>query len=213
MDKKGNIWFSEANANQVATFIPEARAFHEYKIPTDFANPGELTVDSDGKVWFVELTANRIGVFYPDWGRFDEALIPTPQGMPSAIEADKNGNLWFLEYRGNKVGKFNPADATFREYDIPSFNSQPGALAIDHNRGIVWFSETSTEVRKLGRLSIKEAVAQNREDDKSSTHPSEDSPAKEGAAATSYMAFVFLMFAVAAAVAWLRYVRKGSSKG
>jgi streptogramin lyase len=158
LDHKGNIWFAEANANQIASFDPVILKFNEYLIPTRFANPGEITVDKEGRIWFVELTANRIGVFYPEWQRFDEAILPTPRGMPSAIKADKHGNLWFLEYRGGKVGLFKPLEATFKEYNIPAFNSQPGALAIDHTRDILWFSETSTEVKKLGRLDIKAAL-------------------------------------------------------
>jgi len=159
LDKKGNIWFAQANANQLANFDHATAAFHEYKIPTAFANPGEIAIDEQGRIWFVELTANRIGVFYPQWNRFDEVLIPTARGMPNGIKVDANGNLWFLEYRGNKIGVFNPVTASLAEYDIPSFNSQPGALAIDHKRGLLWFSESNTEVKKLGRLDIKAALA------------------------------------------------------
>ncbi len=158
LDEEGNIWFSEANTNQLAKFTPATAEFSEYQIPTPFANPGDVTVDGEGKVWFVELTTNRIGVFYPDRERFDEALIPTSRGMPNAIEADRNGNLWFLEYRGNKVGMFNPVEAVFQEYEIPSFNSQPGALAIDHDNGVLWFTESSTEVRKLGRIALQSVL-------------------------------------------------------
>lgn len=169
LDHKGNIWFAEANANQLATFNPATAKFNEYLIPTRFANPGEITVDKKGNIWFVELTANRIGVFYPEWQRFDEALLPTPRSMPSAIKADSRGNIWFLEYRGGKVGLFKPLEATFQEYNIPAFNSQPGAMAIDHQRDILWFSETSTEVKKLGRLDIKAALlAKDRTTDQAS---------------------------------------------
>lgn len=158
LDSAGNIWFAEANANKIARFNPTDTIFSEFEIPTRFANPGEITIDAEGKVWFVELTANRLGVFYPLLERFDEAIIPTLRGMPNDIETDSEGNLWFLEYRGNKIGFFNPFDATFREYNIPAFNSQPGALAIDRQREILWFSESSTEVKKLGRLSITAAL-------------------------------------------------------
>ncbi len=159
VDHKGHIWFAEANVNKIGRFVPERQHFDEYEVPTAFANPGAITVDKDGRVWFVEMQANRIAVFYPDWLRFDEALIPTKRSSPNAIVADAAGNIWFLEYRANKIGVFNPRTAVFHEVDIPSFNSLPGALAIDHERSVLWFSEGSTEAKRLGRLSIDRALA------------------------------------------------------
>jgi streptogramin lyase len=205
LDKKGDIWFAEANTNQLGRFTPATAEFHEYQIPTPFANPGEITIDEQGRVWFVELTANRIGVFYPDWERFDEALIPTARGMPNAIKADANGNLWFLEYRGNKVGVFNPVAATFHEYDIPAFNSQPGALAIDHERGILWFTESNTEVKKLGRLSIKAALLAADKTGKAVNKTPEGSPAQPGMTGPAYL----LLLLVALAITGVWYMRRG----
>jgi len=211
LDHKGIIWFTEANANRLAKFNPATTAFNEYQIPTRFANPGEITIDKDGKIWFVELTANRIGVFYPDLERFDEALIPTPRGMPSAIKADTNGNLWFLEYRGNKVGLFDPINATFREYNIPAFNSQPSALAIDHKRGILWFSESSTEVKKLGRLSIKAALmAQDNATDMTANKSVNGLATGSGMGKSNYIGLLLLMFALVITGVW--YSRKGGLK-
>jgi virginiamycin B lyase len=160
IDGKGQIWFAEANVNKIGKFIPEQERFHEYEVPTRFANPGAIAIDQSDKVWFVEMQTNRIAVFYPDWLRFDEALIPTKRSSPSAIAVDGQGNIWFLEYRANKIGVFNPQTAAFNEFDIPNFNSLPGELAIDLERSVLWFSEGSTEAKRLGSLSIDEALAQ-----------------------------------------------------
>lgn len=212
LDHKGNIWFAEANANQLASFSPATATFHEYLIPTRFANPGEITIDGKGNIWFVELTANRIGVFYPQWQRFDEALIPTARSMPNAIKADTNGNLWFLEYRGGKVGFFNPLDATFREYNIPSFNSQPSALTIDHSRGVLWFTESSTEVKKLGRISIKVALLAQDEaaTDSTARQIAEGLATDSHTGKSSYTGLLLLLFVLAIAGTW--YARKGGLK-
>jgi len=206
MDQKGNIWFAQANANQLASFNPDTAIFNEYPIPTRFANPGEITVDKEGKIWFVELTANRIGVFYPQRKRFDEAIIPTARSMPVAIKVDTHGNLWFLEYRGGKIGVFNPLDATFREYDIPAFNSQPGAMAIDHQRGILWFSESSTEVKKLGRLDINAALmAENQVTDSMANKPAADSSVTR-----SGYTVLLLLLALLLIITGVWYYRKGA---
>lgn len=159
LDEKGGLWFSEANSNRIGRFDRQTATFQEFDIPTPFANPGSIAVDRKGRIWFVELTANRIGVFYPDMERFDEAIIPTANGLPNAIVADDQGYVWFLEYRGNKVGRFDPLEARFREFDIPTFGSLPGELVIDRQRGRIWFSESGTEAKKLGMISIREALA------------------------------------------------------
>jgi len=157
IDGSGTIWFAEANANKIGKFVPASATFSEYKIPTPFANPETLTVDGAGRVWFVELRTNRLSVFYPEGERFYEALIPTAGGLPNAIAADAKGGIWFLEYMGNKVGVFDPVPALFKEFDIPTFASLPGDIAIDPARNRLWFSETGTEAKRLGMLSMTKA--------------------------------------------------------
>ena len=161
IDKAGTIWFAEANENKIGKFDPSNAKFSEFDIPTAFANPGAITVDGAGKVWFVEMSANRLGVFYPDLIRFDEALLPAKGSMPNAIVADGDGKIWFLEYMGNKIGRFDPIESKFEEFTIPTSGSLPGDMAIDLERGLLWFSETNTEAKKLGMLSIEAALSGN----------------------------------------------------
>ena len=163
VDKEGHIWFVEASANKIGKFIPEREVFYEYEVPTPFANPGKISIDREGRVWFVEMAANRLGVFYPDLRRFDEAIIPTANSAPNALVHDNEGNVWFLEYKGNKVGCFNPESAVFREFDIPNFNSLPGDMVIDRKRSMLWFTQSATEAKRLGSLSISEALTKSAE--------------------------------------------------
>jgi len=160
-DQKGHIWFVESNANKIGEFIPEQEVFHEHEVLTQFANLGKISIDKHGKIWFVEVTANRLGMFSPEQNRFDEAIIPTPSGTPVALVNDDNGNVWFLEYKGNKVGVFNSEKATFHEYDIPNFGSLPAAMVIDRKRSLLWFTQSATEAKRLGMLSISEALAES----------------------------------------------------
>ncbi|VAX11287.1 hypothetical protein MNBD_GAMMA26-874 [hydrothermal vent metagenome] len=165
VDSKGVIWFVEPSVNKIGKFDPVAELFYEYEIPTAFSNPGQITIDKAGRVWFVQMNGNRIGAFYPELKRFDEALIPTRRSTPNAIAADKDGNIWFLQYRGNKVGVFRPKEAVFHEYDIPTFGSLPGDMVIDHQRSLLWFTEGNTEAKRLGLLSIDDALAQSKQQD------------------------------------------------
>ncbi len=154
IDGDGVLWFSEANANKIGKFDPKSATFAEYDIPTAFATAGETAVDGDGNVWFVEMRTNRLGVFYPALERFDEALLPAARSLPSDIAIDGDGKIWFLEYLASKVGLFLPKEALFREFVIPTTGSLPGSLVIDKKRGLLWFSETSTDAKRLGLLDI-----------------------------------------------------------
>lgn len=216
VDAEGFIWFVEPNANKIGKFDPGKELFYEYDIPTPFANPGKIAIDRNGKVWFVQLNTNRIGAFYPDLERFDEALIPTRRSSPNAIAADANGNIWFLEYRGNKVGVFLPESALFKEYEIPTFSSLPGDMVIDHKRSMLWFTEGNTEAKRLGVLSIADALAQTGKEDSiaqnASSRDSTPQAASSGSAARWLLYFLILAVIAVLAIGRLKHL-KGQREG
>ena len=204
--QNGHIWFVEANTNKIGEFIPEQEAFREYEVLTSFATLGKISIDKNGKVWFVEMTTNRIGVFSPEQKRFDEALIPTPSSSPVALVNDDNGNIWFLEYRGNKVGVFNPESAIFHEYDIPTYSSYPTEMVIDRKRSLLWFTQSSTEAKRLGMLSIDKALTANKKQDNAPRSAS----ALSNESMTKWLALLALIAASVALGGWLtRKFRKG----
>ena len=209
-DANGHIWFAEANANKIGKFVPEDEVFYEYEVPTSFSNPGDIAIDEDGRVWFVETTTNRLGVFYPELLRFDEALIPTPKSSPNSIAADKNGNIWFLEYRANKVGVFNPTSAVFYEYDIPTYSSLPGALVIDHERSILWFTQSNTEAKSLGMLSLTDALLQSgKQESLAKESSSRQALLVDEHQSNSFNWFILSLFVVAVFIGggWFKYSR------
>ena len=206
-DQKGQIWFVESNANKIGNFIPEQEAFHEYDVLTQFANPGRISIDKHGKIWFVEVTANRIGVYSPEQNRFDDVIIPTPGSSPVALVNDDIGNVWFLEYKGNKVGVFNPEKAIFHEYDIPNFGSLPSDMAIDRKRSSIWFAQSATEAKRLGVLSINEALAESNKQ----TGAPQQSPAN-GKASNESMDKWFVLLAVIMGIAALAACRAYQAK-
>ena len=204
----GHVWFVEANTNKIGEFIPDQEIFHEHEVLTSFANLGKISIDKNGKIWFVEVTANRIGVFSPEQKRFDEVIIPTPSSSPVALANDDNGNIWFLEYKGNKVGVFNTESAIFHEYDIPTYGSLPTEMVIDRKRSLLWFTQSSTEAKRLGMLSINETLAANNKQDKAPHSTSAEEVSNE-----SMTRWLILLAAIIASVTlggWLtRKFRKG----
>ncbi len=211
-DAKGNLWFSEANANKIGKFVPVDEVFYEYEVPTDFANPGEIAIDEAGRVWFVETTANRLGVFYPELLRFDEALIPTPKSSPNSLAIDDVGRLWFLQYRANKVGMFDPVSAVFHEFDIPTFTSLPGEMVIDHQRSILWFTQSNTEAKRLGMLSLQEALpGKSEQESRANASPAGREPLPAGAQASPakwLLVLALVVIAVFVGGGWYKYSRR-----
>ena len=207
--QNGHVWFVEANTNKIGEFIPEQETFHEHEVITSFANLGKISIDKNGKVWFVEVTANRIGVFTPEQKRFDEVIVPTPGSSPVALVNDDNGNIWFLEYKGNKVGVFNPESAIFHEYDIPTFSSFPTEIVIDRKRSLLWLSESSTEAKRLGMLSINEALTANSKQDNVPRSASEEKVSS--GSMTKWLVFLAVIVASVALGGWL--TRKSSKGG
>lgn len=207
-DQKGHIWFVESNANKIGEFNPELEVFHEHEVLTQFANLGKLSIDKHGRVWFVEVTANRIGVFSPEQKRFDEVIIPTPSSSPVALVNDDNGNVWFLEYKGNKIGVFNPETAIFHEYDIPSFGSLPANIAIDRKRSLLWFTQSATEAKKLGMISINEALAESNKQNNIPPPAAVEKTSNEGM--FKWIASLVVIIGIATLGVWLaRRSRKG----
>ena len=203
-DQKGHIWFAESNANKIGEFIPDEGVFYEHELLTQFANPGKISIDKQGRIWFVEVTANRIGVFSPELKRFDEVIIPTPGSSPVALVNDDIGNVWFLEYKGNKVGVFNSEKATFHEYDIPNYGSLPADMVIDRKRYLLWFTQSATEAKRLGMISINEALAGN-----NAPQTSSEEKASNGNL-SKWLASLIAVIGIATLGVWLaRRSRKG----
>ena len=200
-DQKGHIWFVESTANKIGEFIPEQEVFYEHELLTQYANPRKISIDKQGRIWFLEVTANRIGLFSPELKRFDGAIIPTSGSSPSALVNDDNGNVWFLEYKGNKVGVFNPEKATFHEYDIPNYASLPADMVIDRKRSLLWFTQSATEAKRLGMLSINEVLAaSNKQNNAPQTSPEEKAP---WGSSTIWLVSLFIIIGIATLGGWL----------
>ena len=208
-DQKGHIWFVESIANKIGEFDPELEVFHEHEVLTQFANLGKLSIDKHGKIWFVEVTANRLGMFSPEQNRFDEAIIPTPGSTPVALASDDNGNIWFLEYKGNKVGMFNPQTAMFHEYDIPSYGSLPADMVLDRKRSLLWFSQSATDAKRLGMLSINEVLAESNKQNNAPQIPSEEKTSN-GSLSNWLVSLVVIIGIATLGVGLTRRSRKGT---
>ena len=110
-DTEGNLWFTEANANEICRFSPESGKITQYNIPTSEAGPNGISMGPDGNLWFTETEANNTGKISPITGEISEYRVPTDDSWP-------DGNQWFIKDFANKLGKISPTTGTITEYPI-----------------------------------------------------------------------------------------------
>ena len=139
-DPEGNLWFTEANANQICRFSPESGKITQYNIPTSEAGPNGITMGPDGNLWFTETEANNIGKISPITGDITEYSVPTCGSWPDGITTGPDGNLWFTEAIG-KIGEISPVKGKITEYNIPGKGGFPTSIVAGPD-GNLWFTET-----------------------------------------------------------------------
>lgn len=131
MGPDGNIWFTEATANQIGRMTPAGQV-KEFAVPTAHAGLGAITLGPDGACWFVEQQANKIGRITPD-GAVAEFPIPTADSGPAGITVGPDGAIWFTETHAARLGRLDPASGHVVE--LPAV-SNAGIHASEG--GVVW---------------------------------------------------------------------------
>ncbi|MBI5233759.1 MAG: hypothetical protein HY880_05335, partial [Deltaproteobacteria bacterium] len=109
----GSVWFTEANANHIASF--KHGVIKEYEIPTKGSRPSGIAVDSKGVVWFTEASANKLARLDPSTGNIIEYDLQHAHASPAGVAVDKNDNVWFAETNGNRASMYNPLTREFNE--------------------------------------------------------------------------------------------------
>ena len=160
-DSKGNLWFTELNANRIGKLDPAkaksltSEGITEYELPHPNSRPHYITIAKNGMIWFTE-GANRIGSLAPETGVIKEYDIPSSHSEPHQIAEGPDGSIWFLELQTNKIGQLNPITGKITEFPIGPGN--PHALALIGNK--VWYTQGGMPLvniffNKLGCFNTK----------------------------------------------------------
>ncbi len=138
----------------------------QYPVPTRYATPYGIAVDSKDRIWCTLMSANSLLVLDPSKGEFKEYRIPSTEGLPETdwnydsknrttpkkaynvysvgspgnVIVAKNDIVWFVMHLGNSLVRFDPASEEFTEFLLPTKNAQPYDLAEDP-KGRIWFIE------------------------------------------------------------------------
>jgi streptogramin lyase len=137
----GNVWFTSATF--VGRITP-AGSITTYAIPTQYSDPGKMTLGLDQNVWFVE-NLGKVGRVTMT-GNITEF---SPSSGADGIATGSDGNLWFTEGDANKIGRITTS-GSITEFDLPVAGSFPYDIAAGPD-GNLWFTESNRNV--LGRIT------------------------------------------------------------
>jgi virginiamycin B lyase len=65
VDRKGNIWFTEAGRNQLGRLEPATGAIQVFSLPDPQALTMEITSDEQGSLWVTSFTPGLLFRFKP----------------------------------------------------------------------------------------------------------------------------------------------------
>src|ERR1044071_2362409 len=149
----GNMWFTEASANQIGRIDPRGR-ITEFLIPQAFSAPVDIVVGADGALWFTEESGFPEGIGRVTTSGVFTGFAPDCVGgqpcslTPRGIAATPDGLIWFSDSNSNSIVRLNPASGIMTFFAIPS-NGQPTDITLGPD-GTLWFCEGISHM--IGRM-------------------------------------------------------------
>lgn len=148
LDKQGNIWFTEINANAIGRMNMRSGQTQQYSLTTTKSaqslNPYGITIDPGGNIWFTEASANHIGHLNPKTGQISYFTMDRSSTPLMEIAADTNGIIWATSFSSGLLLSFNPKTTTFTPYYAPSSGGIYGITFT--SGGKVWVTITAGNV-------------------------------------------------------------------
>jgi streptogramin lyase len=155
-DGLGNMWFTEADGNQIAMITP-AGVVTEYPLPVPNSRPAGIALGPDGNMWFTLYDTGNIGSI-TSAGLITE--YPTglgPTAGPYGIALGPDGNMWFTQLKANAIGVITPTGqvTTYSAGITPASSPYMIAAGLD---GRLWF--TQGESNAIGAITTSGQVTQ-----------------------------------------------------
>lgn len=145
IDKQGNIWFTELNANALGRLNIHSGQIQQYQLVTTKAtqslNPYGITIDPQDTVWFTEASTNQIGHLDPKTGHIRYFSMQGSSTPLMEIVADAHGIIWATSFSSGLLLSFNPKTATFKPYYASSSGGLYGITSTPG--GQIWVTITA----------------------------------------------------------------------
>jgi virginiamycin B lyase len=132
LDKQGNVWFTEMNADAIGVLHVKTGQFTHYPLsspPTiQNLNPYGITIDPQGNIWFTEANNNRLGHFNPKTGAIKYYQAPATNKPLMEVASDSHGNIWATSFSSGLLLAFNPTSGQFTSYSVSANNTNTGGI-------------------------------------------------------------------------------------
>jgi len=134
LDMKGNVWFTELNADELGQLDPHTGNIRQYPLTSERSvqklNPYGITIDTQGMIWFTESSNDHIGRLDPTTGKISLFTIPglTADTTLMEIASDAEGIIWATSFNSGLLLSFNPHTSMFTPYYVPSSGNGTGGL-------------------------------------------------------------------------------------
>jgi len=160
LDAKGNIWFTELNADSIGRLDPHNGNIRQYplsqKRSVQALNPYGITIDAQGMIWFTESSNDHIGRLDPATGKISLFTMPglAPNTTLMEISSNAEGMIWATSFSSSLLLSFNPHTSTFTPYYVPtSGNGSSGLYGLTvTNSNDVWVTVAAQNV--IARLDV-----------------------------------------------------------
>ena len=131
-DARGNVWFTELNANAIGRLDPRSGAIKQFALATSsktqMLDPYGIAIDPRGSVWFTEATTSTIGRLDPATGALHFYTIPGLSAGLMEIASDPHGAIWVTSFNSGLLLNLNPQTGTTTRYYAPASGDNAGGL-------------------------------------------------------------------------------------
>ncbi len=145
LDKKGNIWFTELNANALGRLNINSGQTQQYALTTtkttQSLNPYGITIDPQGNIWFTEASTNQIGRLDPKTGLISYFSMKGSSTPLMEIASDSHSMIWATSFSSGLLLRFSPKTATFTSFYASSSGGLYGITITPE--GQVWVTITA----------------------------------------------------------------------
>jgi streptogramin lyase len=131
-DARGNVWFTELNANAIGRLDPRSGAIKQFALATSsratMLEPYGIAIDPRGIVWFTEASTSTIGRLDPTTGALRFYTVPGLSTGLMEIAGDARGAIWVTSFNAGLLLNLNPQTGTITRYYAPASGDNAGGL-------------------------------------------------------------------------------------
>jgi virginiamycin B lyase len=132
LDKQGNVWFTEMNADAIGMLNVKTGKFTHYPISSpatiQVLDPYGITIDPQGDIWFTEASTNRLGLLEPKTGKIQHFTSASVTGSLMEVVSDLQGTIWATSFNSGLLLKFRPTTGQFTSYTAMKNGADVGGL-------------------------------------------------------------------------------------